>query len=158
MNDSKPKRKWSFLILITTLFLMLSPSQVASQKNEQLRELKDEKVTKSLSTSENASNEVVVRKVQVFHNKNGFKDEILIEGPLRELNAISKTKEESIEDLIEHASVWIPKMYCEIFFLVKPRCIIILETKINEEEKAEVRFGVAMKCTIDPQILKIINI
>ena len=157
MNDSKPKRKWSFLILITTLFLMLSPSQVASQKNEQLRELKDEKVTKSLSTSENASNEVVVRKVQVFHNKNGFKDEILIEGPLRELNAISKTKEESIEDLIEHVSVWIPKMYCEIF-LVKPRCIIILETKINEEEKAEVRFGVAMKCTAKSQVHEIINI
>ena len=146
MNDIKPKRKWSFLLLITTLFLMLSPSQVASQKNEQLRKLKDEKVTKSLSTSEKTSNEVVVQKTQVFHNKNGLKAEILIEGPLRELNAISKTKEESIEELIEHVSVWIPKMYNEIF-LVKPRCIIVLEARINEEGRAEVRLGVAMKCT-----------
>jgi len=136
---------------------MLSPSQVKSQKNEQLRVLKDEKITKALSTSEDNSNDVVVQKTQVFHNKNGLKDDILIDGPLKELNAISKTKEESIEELIEHVSVWIPKMYSEIF-LVEPRCIIILEKKINAEEKAEVRFGVAMKCTIDFQEPKIINI
>lgn len=146
MNDIKPKRKWSFLLLITTFFLMLSPSQVASQKNEQLHDLKDEKVTKSLSTSENTSNEVVVQKAQVFHNRIGLKDEILIEGPLKELNAISRTKEESIEELIEHVSIWIPKMYSDCFF-INPRCIIILEVRINKEGRAEARIGVAMKCT-----------
>jgi len=83
MNDTKPKRKWSLLLLITALFLMLSPSQVKSQKNEQLRVLKDEKITKALSTSEDNSNDVVVQKTQVFHNKNGLKDDILIDGPLK---------------------------------------------------------------------------
>lgn len=157
MNDTEPKRKWSFLLLITALFFLLSPSQIASQKNVHLRELEEEKVSRPLSASENVSNEVAIQKAQVFYNKKGLKNEIFIECPLRELNAISKTKEDSIEKLIEHVSVWIPKMYSDIF-MVKPRCIIILEAKINEEEKAEVRFGVAMKCTVKSQVPKIIDI
>ena len=157
MNDTNLKRKWSFLLLITALFFLLSPSQATSQKNIQLPELKENKIFRSLSTSENVSNEVAIQKTQVYYNKKGLKDEILIECPLRELNAISKTKGETIEKLIEHVSVWIPQMYSDIF-LVNPRCIIILEAKINEEGKAEVRFGVAMKCTIKSQVPKIIHI
>jgi hypothetical protein len=85
-------------------------------------------------------------KAKVFYNKNGLKDEIKIEDPLRELNAISKTKSESFEELVEHVSVWIPKYYMELF-QVKPMCIIILGKKINDEKRAEIRFGVAMKCS-----------
>jgi hypothetical protein len=74
-------------------------------------------------------------KAKVFYNKNGLKDEIKIEDPLRELNAISKTKSESFEELVEHVSVWIPKYYMELF-QVKPMCIIVLGKKINDEKRA----------------------
>ena len=157
MNDTNLKRKWSFPLLITALSLLLYPSQAASQKNIELPELKENKVSRSLSASENVSNGVAIQKAQVYYNKKGLKDEILIECPLRELNAISKTKGETVEKLIEHISVWIPQMYSDIF-LVNPRCIIILETKINEEGKAEVRFGVAMKCTLRSHVPEIIHI
>ncbi len=98
--------------------------------------------------------EAAIQKAQVFHNRKGLKEEIIIEGCLRELRATSETKEESIEQLIDQVSIWIPKLYHDNF-LVNPRCIIILETKINEDEKAEVRFGVAMKCTVKSQLPEI---
>jgi hypothetical protein len=96
-------------------------------------------------------------KAKVFFNKKGLKDEVAIECPLRELNAISKTKGESIEELIEHTSIWIPQLYMEVF-QVKPMCIIILGKKINDENRAEIRFGVAMKCSQKYSIPKTIEI
>ena len=84
--------------------------------------------------------------VYVFRNTKGLNDKITIIGPLRDLNAIAKTNTETIDELINQVSAWIPKFYYDTF-LVNPKCIIILETKINTVGKAEVRFGVAMKCT-----------
>lgn len=158
MNDTKRTQKRSFLLLLTTLLLVFYPSQLAAQKTGQsgvLMEKEGDRVL--LNRSENVLNEAVIHKAQVFYNRKGLKEDILIEGCLRELSAISETKEESIEQLIEHVSVWIPKLYNDNF-LVNPRCIIILETKINEEGRAEVRFGVAMKCTAKSQVPEIINI
>ena len=157
MNDTTHKQKWSFLLLPTALCLLLYPFQLAPQTNGQFREIRAEEAASPLSISENILSDVVLQKAQVLYNRKGLKDEILIEGCLRELRVTSKTKEESIEELIEHVSVWIPKLYSDNF-LVNPRCIIILETKINEAEKAEVRFGVAMKCTAKWQVTETINI
>jgi len=157
MIDTTRKQKWLFLILLIALFLLLYPSQLTPQIFGQFRELKGEECVWPLPISENLLNEVVIQKAQVFRNRKGLNEEISIEGHLRELNAVSKTREESIEELIEHVSVWIPKLYSDNF-LVTPRCIIVLETKRNEEEKAEVRFGVAMKCTAKSQVPETINI
>ena len=157
MNDTKPKPTLYFLPLIIALYLLIGPAQAAPRAAEKPAELVDVKNTGSLSISEKTPNKIVIRKAKVYHNNEGLKDEINIEGHLRELNAISKTKEESVEELIEHISIWIPKMYRERFH-VNPRCIIILESKINEEEKAEIRFGVAMKCITKSQPPEIIHI
>ena len=158
MNDTRRKHKRSFLLLLTILFLVVYHSQPAAQKTGQFGVLMEEEGDRVLlNLSENVLNESIIQKAQVFYNRKGLKEDILIEGCLRELSAISETKEESIEQLIEHVSVWIPRLYNDNF-LVNPRCIIILETKINEEERAEVRFGVAMKCTARSQVPEIINI
>ena len=157
MNDKTHKQKRSFLPLLTALFLVLYPSQLAAQKAGQFGGLMEEGSRLLLNTSQKFLSEAVIQKAQVFYNRKGLKEEIIIEGCLRELRATSETKEESIEQLIEHVSVWIPKLYNDNF-LINPRCIIILETKINEDEKAEVRFGVAMKCTARSQVPEIIKI
>ena len=157
MNDTAHRHKWLFLLLLTALFLLLYPSQVTPQEIAQFSDFTGYEDARPLTIAENILDEVDTRKAQVFHNIKGLKDEILIEGHLRELNAVSKTREQSIEELIDHVSVWIPKLYRDTFW-VNPECIIILEAKINQEEKAEVRFGVAMKCTVKYQVPGIINI
>lgn len=60
--------------------------------------------------SENVPDRIVIQKAKIFHNKKGLKDEIKIECPLRELSAISKSATETIEELVEQISSWIPKM------------------------------------------------
>jgi hypothetical protein len=107
--------------------------------------------------SENVPDRIVIQKAKIFHNKKGLKDEIKIECPLRELRAISKSATETIEDLVEQTSRWIPKMYRDNFS-INPMCIIILEQKINENNRAEIRFGVAMRCTAKFTVPKTINI
>ena len=87
----------------------------------------------------------IIKKAKVFHNRKGLKNQIEIEDPLKELNAIAKTPSVTIEELIEQTSLWIPKLYWQSFS-VTPMCIIILEKKINEMKRAEIRFGVAMSC------------
>ena len=151
MNDTAHMQKRSFLLLLTALFLVLYPSQLAAQKAGQFGGLMEEGSRLLLNPSQKFLSEAAIQKAQVFHNRKGLKEEIIIEGCLRELRATSETKEESIEQLIDQVSIWIPKLYHDNF-LVNPRCIIILETKINEDEKAEVRFGVAMKCTVKSQL------
>ncbi|MGI9535569.1 MAG: hypothetical protein ACR2PB_00760 [Desulfocapsaceae bacterium] len=157
MNGTTRKQKRSFLLLLTALFLVLYPSQLAPQKTDPFRGDNGKEGGIALNISEKILNEAVIQKAQVFYNRKGLKDEIKIEGCLRELRAISRTKGESIEELIEHVSVSIPQLYNDNF-LVNPRCIIILETKTNKEEKAEVRFGVAMKCTAKSRVPDVINI
>jgi len=88
----------------------------------------------------------VTQKAKVFYNTKGLGKEIIIEDPLRELEATSHSPSETTDELIEKIALWIPKMYRQNF-LINPKCIIILETKINHENKAQVRFGVAMRCT-----------
>lgn len=108
MNDTKPKPKWSFLLPIMALCLLVYPSQVASRKIVKLRQFKEEKSTGLFSISDDIQNRIAIQKDKVFDNEKGLISEIQIEDHLRELNAISKTKEETIEELIEHVSVWIP--------------------------------------------------
>jgi hypothetical protein len=95
---------------------------------------------------QNSAHHIITYKAVVFRNRKGLRNEINICNPLREFNAVAKTTTETIEELIEHISSWIPRLYYEQFS-VKPNCIIILETKINNDGKAEIRFGVAMECT-----------
>lgn len=104
-----------------------------------------------------AASRIISYKAEVFYNRKGLKNEINIFNPLRELNAIAKNETETIDELIEQISEWVPSLYYEQF-LVNPKCIIILETKINNDGKAEVRFGVAMKCTQRLQLPTTINI
>ena len=95
---------------------------------------------------EYSAKDLISHHAHVFYNRIGLKDEISIYHPLRELRAVAPSKTETVEDLIENLSIWVPTIYYEQF-LVYPRCIIILETGINDDGKAEVRFGVAMECT-----------
>lgn len=97
--------------------------------------------------------ETLTQKANVFYNKNGLSNEIIIEEPLREMRATSRTDRETMEELIENISIWVPRMYRQNF-CINPRCIIILERTINRENRAEVRFGVAMRCTSRRQLLK----
>ena len=91
-------------------------------------------------------NGTVFPKATIFHNNKGLKDEIIIEGPLAELRSMSKLKEETIDELIEQTSIWVPQIYRDNWG-IDPKCIIILEKKKNDNGMSEIRFGIAMKCT-----------
>ena len=139
------EQKWSLLTLLIFVFSSLIPISAVTSHAEG--------GANSLTIAGHILADTVVQTAKVFHNQKGLRNEISINGPLIELNAISSTKTETIDELIESISIWIPKMYSECF-LVNPRCIIVLETKINEEHKAEIRFGVAMECVPKLEILK----
>ena len=79
---------------------------------------KAERNTNSYSKSENIPNKVGIQKAKIFHNKTGLKEEIEIEGHCIELIAISRIKEQSVEELIEHVSVWIPKCSASILWFI----------------------------------------
>ena len=139
-------QKWlsPFLCIPLLLFVFLN-------QGEKLHAWQNELVDADLDSEKvivyyNAANESGTCKARVFHNRKGLKNEINIFNPLMELHAIAKNKTETIDELIEQISVWVPSLYYEQF-LVSPECIIILETKINTDGRTEVRFGVAMKCT-----------
>ena len=139
-------KKWLYLFLCIPLLLF-----VFLKEDEKLYDWQNELVDISLENVEltvyhNAANKNGTCKAHVFHNREGLRNEINIFNPLRELNAIAKNETDTIDDLIEQISVWVPSLYYEQF-LINPECIIILETKINMDGRAEVRFGVAMKCT-----------
>ena len=76
----------------------------------------------------NATSKIISYKAEVFYNRKGLKNEINIFNPLRELNAIAKNETETIDELIEQISEWVPSLYYGQF-LVNPKCIIILEKK-----------------------------
>ena len=139
-------QKWLYAFLCIPLLLFIFLNQGEKLHNWQ-NELVDTSLdSEALIVYDNAANENGTCKAQVFHNRKGLKNEINIFNPLRELNAIAKNKTETIDELIEQISAMVPSLYYEQF-LVNPECIIILETKINSDGRAEVRFGVAMKCT-----------
>ena len=89
----------------------------------------------------------VFPKATIFYNKKGLEDEIIIEGPIAELRSMSKSKEETIDELIEQTSIWVPKIYRDNW-RINPKCIIILEKTTNENGMSEIRFGIAIKCTL----------
>ena len=144
MNGIIQRWLYPFLCIPLLLFVFL-------KQGEKLHSWQNELVETNLEYEElivyhNAANKSSTCKAQVFHNRKGLRNEINILNPLRELNAIAKNETDTIDELIEQISVWVPSLYYEQF-LVNPECIIILETKINTDGRAEVRFGVAMKCT-----------
>lgn len=140
------KLKWFFFILISALCLLISSYKGVSQESGRSRKLLEANGADSLIRHECNLGKPDIQKAKIFLNQKGLRDQIKIEGPLKEMNTISRTKTKTIEQLIEDIAQWIPKMYREQYS-VNPRCIIILETKINENEKAEVRFAVAMECS-----------
>ena len=155
MNRLKPPGSFSQLIIVYCLAVLLF--HAASLNSEVFNHSITHNSENSGGESINTNHLKRSQKATVFHNRKGLKEEIRIEGPLKELTAVSETKFETINELIEHISIWIPQMYRH-YFLVKPRCIIILETKINEEGKSQVRFGVAMECVPVSTGQKTINI
>jgi hypothetical protein len=155
MNNAR--LKWFLILLMPLLYLWMSISQGAPQQIEETKKLLEPNGTDWCITEEYTSDEPCHEKAKVFRNKKGLKSQINIVGPLREMNAVSRTKTETVEELIEDISIWIPQMYRQRFS-VNPRCIIVLETKVNEAGKAEIRFGVAMECTPKQSASKIIFI
>ena len=144
MNGIIQKLLYTFLCIPLLLFVFLKQGEKLPNWQNELVDIDLE--NEELIVYHNAANESSTCKAQVFHNRKGLKNEINIFNPLRELNAIAKNETETIDELIEQISAWVPSLYYEQF-LINPECIIILETKINTDGKAEVRFGVAMKCT-----------
>lgn len=143
MSDTTPKRL--FLLLIAAVCLLICSHQVSSLGLGQPETLMETNSDNLLITYYRNRDRSDIQKADIFRNEKGLRDKITIQGPIKEMNVISKTKTDTIEELIEDISLWIPQMYREQFS-INPRCIIILETKLNEDEKAEVRFAVAMEC------------
>lgn len=133
--------KWLIVVLLIPVLILLFYNRIEGLQGR----LDDCLCVEAVSSAEHAGSGLSVRKAEIFHNRAGLKNDIEVIGPLRELNAVAKSTGQSIEELIEEITIWIPRLYYEQF-LIQPGCIIILETKINEYGKAEVRFGVAMKC------------
>ena len=150
-------QKWTVHLLLCSLLALIFLNQFAEHQSYQSVSGTTEFEIHVLQNSENNVSELSSYKAKIFFNRKGLKKEINVFSPLREFNAIAKTDTETIEDLIEQISVWIPKLYREQF-LVNPKCIIILETKLNNDGKAEVRFGVAMGCTPKFQLPNTTNI
>ena len=155
MNGIIHKWLYPFLCIPLLLFVFLKQGEKLHSWQHELVDTHLEH--KEFIVSHIDANQGSNCKAQVFYNRKGLKNEINILDPLRELNAIAKNETETIDELIEQISVWVPSLYYEQF-LVNPECIIILETKINSEGRAEVRFGVAMKCTPKLQLPTTINI
>jgi len=143
MSDTRVK--WFYPILIGALCLLISGYQVTSEEIGKSGKLMDANGDYLLIAHDDKPKRPDFQKAEIFRNTKGLRDQIKIHGPMKEMNAISRTKTETIEELIEDISLWIPKLYGDQFS-INPRCIIILETKINEDDKAEVRFAVAMEC------------
>ena len=150
-------QKWLFILILIPILILLFFSRVEGLQRQQIEIPSVESGSCYLFLGERAGNGIIVRKVDVFHNRKGLKDDINVVKPLRELNALAKSDSDSIEELIKDITVWLPKVYYEQF-LVYPECIIILETKINDQGRAEVRFGVAMQCSYKARLANPITI
>ncbi len=150
-------QKWLFILVLIPILILLFFTRVEGLHERQNEFPLVESVSSYLFLCEGTGNNILVRQVDVFHNRKGFKDDINVVNPLKELNAIAKSDSESIEGLIKDITIWIPKIYYEQF-LVYPECIIILESKINDEGRAEVRFGVAMECSYKSKLADPITI
>lgn len=155
MNGIPKKLLFPLLFFPFLVFVFLN--QFDKHRSWQNLRVNTEFASEQLVAYHNAASKIISYKAEVFYNRKGLKNGINIFNPLRELNAIAKDETETIDELIEQISAWVPSLYYDQF-LVNPKCIIILETKINSDGKAEVRFGVAMKCTQKLQRPTTINI
>ena len=149
--------KLLFILLLIPILILLFFSRVEGLHGWRNELPSVESVSSDLFFGEHAANGIIIRKADVFHNRKGLKNDIDVVKPLRELNAIAKTDSASIKELIEEITIWIPRIYYEQF-LVFPECIIILESKINDQGRAEVRFGVAMECSYKSKLADPITI
>ena len=138
--------KWLLIIFLIPILTLLFFTRVGGLHALQLESAAVAWVNGASRHWVQAGNGITIPKADVFHNREGLKNDIEVIDPLRELNAIAHSDTESIEELIDDITVWIPRIYYEQF-LVYPECIIILETKINAQGRAEVRFGIAMECS-----------
>ncbi|NNF47842.1 MAG: hypothetical protein HKP44_04515 [Desulfofustis sp.] len=138
-------QKWLLILLLIPILILLFLNRVEGLDGRQNKNGYVISVSEVWCLGE-IGNDLNTPSADVFHNRKGLKNDIEVRKPLRELNAIAKSESESIDELIEYITIWIPRIYHEQF-LVYPECIIILETKINDEGRAEVRFGVAMECS-----------
>ncbi|RZW25668.1 MAG: hypothetical protein EX260_02280 [Desulfobulbaceae bacterium] len=138
-------QKWLLILLLIPILILLFLNRVEGLDGRQNKNGSVISVSEVWCLGE-IGNDLNTPSADVFHNQKGLKNDIEVRKPLRELNAIAKSESESIDELIEYITIWIPRIYHEQF-LVYPECIIILETKINDEGRAEVRFGVAMECS-----------
>ena len=139
-------QKWLLILVLIPILILLFFNRVEGLHAHQIENGPVDFVGEVSCPSIHAGNGIAGPKAEVFHNRKGLKNDIEVIDPLRELNATAKSDKESIEELIEDITIWIPRIYYNNF-LVYPGCIIILESKINDQGKAEVRFGVAMGCS-----------
>ena len=150
-------QKWLLIFFLITILILLFFNPVEGLKWRQNGNGSVESVSEISCLHYHAGDGVAIPRARVFHNRKGLKDEIVVFEPLRELNAIAHSEKESIEELIDDITIWIPKIYHEQF-LVYPECIIILDARINDEGKAEVRFGIAMACAYKSILAKPVTI
>ena len=139
-------QKWLFILFLISILILLFINRVEGLHGWQNQTFSAGAVSEPFCPCDCAGNPINTPKAAVFHNRKGLINEIEVVDPLRELNAIANSDNESVEELIDDITIWIPRIYHEQF-LVYPECIIILDTKINDDGRAEVRFGVAMGCS-----------
>ena len=149
-------QKWLFILFLIPILILLFFNRVEGLHARQVESGSMAAVSETSHHDYHAGNGIIPR-AQVYHNRKGLKDDIEVIEPLRELNAIARSDKESIEELIDHITIWIPRIYYRRF-LLSPECIIVLETKINDEGRAEVRFGIAMECSDKAKLAKPITI
>ena len=150
-------QKWLLILVLIPILILLLFNPVEGLHAHQIGKAPVYFSSEVSFPAAHAGNGIAGPKADVFHNRKGLKNDIEVIDPLRELNAIAKSDEESIEELIEDITIWLPRIYYDNF-LVYPGCIIILETKINDQGRAEVRFGVAMECTDKSKLAQPITI
>jgi hypothetical protein len=138
-------QKWLLILFLIPILILLLINRVEGLHARQVQSGSIVAVREIPYPHYHAGNGIIMPRAHVYHNRKGLKDDIEVIEPLRELNAIAHSDKQSIEELIDDITFWIPKIYYRRF-LVYPECIIVLETKINDEGRAEVRFGLAMEC------------
>ena len=138
-------QKWLLILLLIPILVLLFLTRIDGADTH-LNGKPGLAPSQSLLCSGPGAAVMSLGRADVFYNHEGLKNKIEIFEPLRELTATAKSAGQSMEELINDITISVPMIYYEQF-LVQPGCIIILDTRINAEGRAEVRFGVAMQCT-----------
>ncbi len=150
-------QKWLLIFLLIPFLILLFFNRVEGLEGRQTEYSSAWLVSNVSCPWVHAGKGITIPRADVFHNRKGLKNDIEVIEPLREMNAIARSDKETIEELIEDIAIWVPKVYFQ-HFLVQPECIIILESWINAEGRAEVRFGVAMECAYRARLAEPLSI